>query len=275
MNDNIRVDIERFRGMLQNISVSYKHISDEDIERYVADIEDILTGRYDINDRFASIDFGAYKECYSLNNDFVIKFAREDNNTSAEENLFYRAVEDEVAEVFLPTWYCYLDSRGVELKMLDDEMASCRYYYDESQHTYVESPDYVNPVANCVIIQPRILRTVSENSYLVFPLNELDYNKASIFDAEGNKVDYSVAHKFHVSSQTWLQDIVDAYGLEYFSRLAQFLTDNEVHDLHTGNIGYYTREDGKVVPVIFDCLSREQRSQPNFCKIEKISIVKK
>ena len=258
MNDNIRVDIERFRGMLQNISASYKPISDEDIEGYVADIEDILTGRYDINDRFASIDYGAFKECYSLNDDFVIKFAREDNNTNSEENLFYSAVEDEVAEVFLPTWYCYLDSRGVELKMLDDEMASCRYCYDESQHTYVENPDYVNPVANCIIIQPRILRTVSESSYLVFPRNELDYNKAAIFDAEGNKVDYSVAHKFCVSSQTWLQDIVDVYGLEYFNRLAQFLTDNEVYDLHVGNIGYYTREDDKVVPVIFDCLSHKR-----------------
>ena len=258
MNDNIRVDIERFRGMLQNISASYKPISDEVIERYVAGIEDILTGSCDINDRFDNIGTGAFKECYSLNDDFVIKFVSEDNNTNSEENLFYRAVEEEVAEVFLPTWYCYIDSRSVELKMLEDDMAYCRYYYDESKHTYVENPDYVNTIANCIIIQPRILRTVSENSYLVFPRNELDYNKAPIFDAEGNKVDYSVAHKFCVSSQTWLQDIVDAYGLEYFNRLAQFLTDNEVYDLHVGNIGYYTREDGKVVPVIFDCLSRER-----------------
>lgn len=257
MNDNIRVDIERFRGMLQNISASYKLISDEVIERYVDDIEDILIGNCDIIDKFDSIDTGAFKECYSLNDDFVIKFASEDNNTNSEENLFYRAVEDEVAEVFLPTWYCYLDSRGVELKMLDDEMASCRYYYDESQHTYVENPDYVNPIADCIIIQPRILRTVSENSYLVLPRNELDYDKAPIFDAEDNKVDFCIANKFCVSSQTWLQDIVDAYGLEYFNRLAQFLTDNEVYDLHVGNIGYYTREDGEVVPVIFDCLSRE------------------
>ena len=275
MNDNIRVDIERFRGMLQNISASYKPISDEVIERYVADIEDILTGSYDINDRFDNIGTGAFKECYSLNDDFVIKFVSEDNNTNSEENLFYRAVEDEVAEVFLPTWYCYIDSRSVELKMLEDDMAYCRYYYDESKHTYVENPDYVNTIANCIIIQPRSLRTVSENSYLVLPRNELDYNKAPIFDAEGNKVDCHTAHKFRVSSQTWLQDIVDAYGLEYFNRLAQFLTDNEVYDLHVGNIGYYTREDGKVVPVIFDCLSREQRSQPDFHKIEKISIVKK
>ena len=273
MNDNIRVDIERFRGVLQNISASYKYISDEIIERYVADIEDILTGSCDINDRFASIDFGAYKECYSLNDDFVIKFASEDNDTNSEENLFYRAVEDEVAEVFLPTWYCYLDSRGVELKMLEDDMGCYRYCYDESQHTYVENPYYENPVADCIIIQPRILRTVSESSYLVLPRNELDYDKAPIFDAEGNKVDFHTAHKFCVSSQTWLQDIVDAYGLEYFNRLAQFLADNEVHDLHAGNIGYYTREDGKVVPVIFDCLSREQRSQPNFCKIEKKAMV--
>lgn len=254
MNEKVQADIARFRGMLQHISASYKRISDEAIEGYVADIEAILVGRCDISDKFPTIGCGAFKECYGLNDDFVIKFASEENDTVSEENLLHIAVEADVAEIFLPTWYCYLDSRGPDLQMLDDR-ASNRYYYSDSRHTYVENPDYTYQIADCIIIQPRILRTVSAKSYLTLPRNGLDYDKAPIVDTEGNKIDFRTAYDFCVSSQTWLQDIMDAYGFDFFNRLAQFLTDNDVSDLHTDNIGYYIREDGKVVPVIFDCLS--------------------
>lgn len=254
MNEKVQADIARFRGMLQHISASYKHISDEAIEDYVADIEAILADECNIEDQLPAIACGAFKECYGLNDDFVIKFASECNDTNSEEALLHNAVEAEVAEIFLPTWYCYLDSRGPSLFMLDEE-ASAKYYYDYENHTYVDNPDYTSQRADCIIIQPRILRTVSAENYLTLPRNGLDYDKAPIVDAKGNKIDFRTAYDFCVSSQTWLQDIMDTYGFEFFNRLAQFLKDNDVHDLHTDNIGYYVRKDGKVAPVIFDCLS--------------------
>ena len=254
MNEKIQADIARFRSILQHISVSYKHIRDEDIEGYVADVEAILAEKCNIEERFPAIACGAFKECYSLNEDFVIKFASECNDTNSEEALLHNAVESEVAEIFLPTWYCYLESRGPNLFMLDED-ASGQCYYNYENHTYVENPDYTSQRADCIIIQPRILRIVSDMEYLTLPRNGLDYDKAPIVDMEDNKVDFRTAYSFCVSSQTWLQDIVDVYGFEFFNRLAEFLKDNEVHDLHTGNIGYYARKDGKIIPVIFDCLS--------------------
>lgn len=250
----IQDDVMRFRCMLQNISEHYKHISDESIEYYVSNIEDILMGYCSINDRFDAIACGAFKECYELNGDFVIKFASECNETQCEEVLMLNAKADNVAEIFMPTWYCYLDSIGPELLMLDEE-ASDREYYNYEQHTYVENPDYTGQRADCIIIQPRILRTVSDESYINLPNNHLDYDKVPITDAEGNKIDFDIARSFWVFSLTWLQDIVDTYGVHFFNRLAQFLKDNGVHDLHTSNIGYYVNKDNKVVPVIFDCLS--------------------
>lgn len=255
MNERFQEDIDRFRCMLQEISRSYKHISDEAIEDYVYDIADILMGHCNIEDRFNAVGCGAFKECYSLNDDFVIKFASECNNTEIEEALMLKAAEADVAEIFIPTWYCYLSCIGPELFMLDEE-ASDKGYYNYEEHTWVDNPDYTSQRATCIIIQPRILRTVSNKSYINFPYNELDYNKAPITDNAGNTVDYHIVRNFWVSSQTWLQDIVDAYGLEFFNRLEKFLSDNEVSDLHTDNIGYYTNKDNKVVPVIFDCLSR-------------------
>lgn len=250
----IQDDVTRFRLMLQHISEHYKHISNEAINDYVNDIEDILMGCCNINDRFEAIACGAFKECYVLNDDFVIKFASECNETQCEETLMLNAEEAGVEEVFMPTWYCYLYSQGPELLMLDED-SSDREYYDYEQHTYVENPDYTSQHANYIIIQPRILRTVSDAPYINLPHNRLDYDKAPIIDAEGNKVDFETARGFWVSSQTWLQDIVDTYGAEFFNLLAEFLQDNGVHDLHTSNIGYYVNKEDKVVPVIFDCLS--------------------
>lgn len=250
----IQDDVMRFRLMLQHISEHYKHISDEAINDYVNDIEDILMGCCNINDRFETIACGAFKECYELNDDFVIKFASECNETQCEETLMLNAKEAGVEEIFMPTWYCYLYSQGPELLMLDED-ASDREYYDCEQHTYVENPDYTSQRANCIIIQPRILRTVSDASYINLPHNHLDYDKAPIVDTEGNEIDFETARSFWVSSQTWLQDIADAYGAEFFNLLAGFLQDNGVHDLHTSNIGYYVNREDKIVPVIFDCLS--------------------
>lgn len=255
MDERISQSVACFYNMLQKISHTYKHISDEAIENYSRDIEDVLAGYCNIRDRFTAIGCGAFKECYELNDDFVIKFVSEYNNTRDEEVLMSKAVEENVGEIFIPTWYCYLSSVGPELLMLDED-ASDRYYYNYEEHIWVNNLDYNIQHATCIIIQPRILRAVSEEPYTLLPNNKLDYNKTPIVDSVGQVVDYWIAHNFRVSSQTWLQDVVSAYGLEYFNRLEEFLNNNDVYDLHSGNIGYYVNKDGKTVPVIFDCLSR-------------------
>lgn len=255
MNEKIQADIERFRKMLQNISASYKHIDDKTIEDSVSNLEALMTDRSrEIEDFFDPIACGAFKECYSLNEDFVIKFASIQNDTAQEEILLQKAAEANVSEIFLPTWYCSLEGKGPDLLLLNDE-DSDRWYYDEEKHTYVENDDYVNQYADCIVIQPRILYAVQEKEYIRVPHNIIDYDKSPVIDENGNKVDFCIIDGFYVSSQTWLQDIMDIYGSDFFNRLLAFLKINDVHDLHTGNIGYYIREDGKTVPVIFDCLS--------------------
>lgn len=254
MNEEIRADVTRFRSMLQHISATYKSIDNTSIEDYVASIETLLTDRSAIESHFTPIACGAFKECYQLNRDFVIKFASYNNETDIEEALLDEAAEAGVAEIFLPTWYCHLNSKGPDLLMLDDEDSS-RYYYDEEAHTYVENEDWTSQYADYIIIQPRIAYTVESQSYIHIPRNAMDYDKAPIIDTEGNKVDFRTAYNFYVSSQTWLQDVMNTYGIEFFNRLADFIRENDVHDLHTGNIGYYVRKDGKLAPVIFDCLS--------------------
>lgn len=255
MDERVQEDVIHFRNMLQEISHTYKYISDGAIEDYVHNIKDILMGYCNIQDRFNIIGYGAYRECYTLNGDFVIKFVSEQNDTKIEEMLMLKAAEANVGEIFIPTWYYYLSSTGPELFTLDEE-ASDRGFYNYEEHTWVDNPDYTFQRATCIIIQPCILRTVGEKAYLNFPYDEFAYNKNPITDNTNKIVDYQVARSFWVTSQTWLQDIVDTYGLEFFNRLEKFLSANEVHDLHSDNIGYYINKDGKVVPVIFDCLSR-------------------
>ena len=255
MNEIIQADIDRFRNMLQNISISYRHIDEDAIENYVTRIEELLTDRSrSIEEEFSPIACGAFKECYKLNDDFVIKFATWDNCTEQEEILLNSAIEADIAEIFLPTWYCYLESKGPNLLMLDTE-SSNRWYYDEYNHTYVENDNWVDPYTTCIIIQPCITYTVSASDYIHLPHNHIDYDNCPIVDKNGNKIELEAVSFLCVSSQTWLQDMLNIYGIEFFNRFSQFVKDHDVHDLHTGNIGYYERKDGQIVPVIFDCLS--------------------
>lgn len=252
--ERLQEDLACFRSVLLSVSLHCKPIDARTIEDYVNKMKDILCNQGIIEDFFEPIASGAFKECYDLNSDLVIKFASECNDTEEEQALLQAADEAGVGEMFMPTWYCPLTSFHPELIQLSNE-DSYRWYYNERYHTCVENQDYEGQRANYAIIQPRIYDEVREREYMYFPRNAHDYARAPITDAQGNEVEFRVAESCYVTSQTWLQDIVDVYGIEFFYKLSAFLKDNKVHDLHTGNIGYYKRNDGKIVPVIFDCLS--------------------
>ncbi len=55
----------------------------------------------------------------------------------------------------------------------------------------------------------------------------------------------------------WIKDAIDTYGLDEVERLVYFLSENQIIDLHDENIGYFTQQNGKEIPVIFDWMSND------------------
>lgn len=247
-------DIAVFHSTLLSVSRSYPMYQSQ-IKNILSRMDDVLADRMTLEDAFTLVGYGAYKETYKLTHNTVIKFACEANATSEEAFLLNAADGAGVSALFIPTWFCPLESYHPQLVILDDNDDD-RQCYDSEAHTYRDDPDWVGNRASHAIIQPRIDRRESERDWVVLERNPHDYYKhTAITDPEtGEVIDVEVALDWCVSSYTWLQAVCDAYGADFFKRAAAFLKEHHVCDLHLDNIGYITT-DGVTVPVIFDWLS--------------------
>ena len=54
----------------------------------------------------------------------------------------------------------------------------------------------------------------------------------------------------YIFNKTWLADVLITFGREYLERLFNFLNQENISDLHRGNLGYID-----TIPVIFDYAS--------------------
>lgn len=234
-----RVDLEKFTKMLDEVS-HYKPICEEDILNIVNNIEKTLKWGEIIG--FEYINSGSFKECYRLNDDFIIKFACIENYTEREQELLNYAKEEGVEDLFLPTWFCPLDYSDIELTNLDSDCCYS-YYYNGERRYYTES-------ANYIIIQPMVTNVAIDlvNRYCY---NEKDYYKTPLIN-KNNKgiVNYHLFQHLIIHNMDWLQQLLDCYDINYLYKMKHFFNNYGVHDLHGGNIGYL---NGR--PVILDWLS--------------------
>lgn len=256
-NNSIEQVIDCYLSAIHHILATYHLTCEETIElcNTVDYMRKILEEGCSPENYFKAMATGAFKECYSLiPNKFIIKFTTNANETDNELKLIAEAENDDIGEIFLPTYWIPFGDIKVESTLIDnDDLFEDSQIWDEENETYVDNPDFEYPFLNGCMIQPWAIVQEKE-PYFSMSLNPHDYNKNPVKYSTGEVVDYNKAYGFFVTSQTWLQSIIDIYGDDFFNRLSDFIKRNSVSDLHNSNIGYYINEKVKY-PVILDCLS--------------------
>lgn len=249
-------DILNFTSALRSASEEYP-LNDSDMKDIISNFADIMSGDIVMEDAFERLGNGCYKECFRLNRNLVIKFASECNRTEQEEDILNRAEEAGIADIFLPTWFVYLESFHPELCVLT-EGASGQMTYASEYHTYVTNPDFCGERADAVLIQARIWKTCGEiGGFRRLESNYHDYHRDTplVDPHTGEVIEFDEARDWSVSDADWLQEVLNYYGAEFFHKAARFMSDNSMYDLHQDNIGYLIDADGKLRPVILDWLS--------------------
>lgn len=248
----VEKDVEAFAEVLNRLADNGK------LSRGTADLNihyftQVMQGTASLDDCWDIMAYGAYKECYALDQNWVIKFASEYNRTPDEMALLNKAIDENLGDLFVETYFIPLEGFHPILYNLESD----NWTFDESANTYVErDPDFeVNERASFCVIQRRIETTVSEthtrwiddiaDQYFA---EERDVNE--IFDG----FPFLIASKIPITSFDWLDTSIKLYGSETMTRFANFCDEEGIHDLHIENIGYRL-VDGKRIPVIIDWLS--------------------
>lgn len=203
------------------------------------------------NEGFDFIAAGAYKECYCLNNTHIIKFAACDNDSEDEMEILKAAQQAGLEALFLPTTYTALDIDSLTAIYIDEEHPNYSYYMTKNSRdetTYHRR--YLPTSIMGYFIQPRITETARENPGTRFRWIRDIYNNNPVVDETGEAIPYEIIHQCSVGDLGWVQSVVDHYGSVMLYRLANFIKEYCISDLHSGNIGYI---DGR--PVIIDWLS--------------------
>lgn len=180
------------------------------------------------------VGHGSFKECYKLNDDYVIKFCSCANPTEQERFLLEAAARYGVIDIFLPSYFCPLGSNTVPMTYLEDdrdydwredeEGVYYRYYYTDEESSFT--------VGNYLIIQPK----AEEACY-----RPRDIPRKPIPDSYGF---------YLITSRDWCEAVCGCYGEEFFDKLNAFVQEYQIWDLSGNNIGYF---NGK--PCIFDWMT--------------------
>ena len=235
---------------MKNILIDFE-VSNKEIDNCCDMFERVLKGLFTMDDAFSFIDHGAFKETYSLTDDLVIKFCSIDNNTNDEMYILDVATKAGLNDIFLPTrqidvsdfaQHCFLSHIAQD------------YGRGYSYNSYYKdlNPEYH---ADTVLIQKKIKNTYEEShGYVAHWVS--DYALHPVSDSLTNRiVEYSyIRDTMNMEAIDWLQSLMDNFGSEYFYSVGKFIKKHHIHDLHTSNVGYYTKGD-KILPCIIDWLS--------------------
>lgn len=232
MEKFVAMDVEGFSNILREFN-----IYDEEL---VKKFENMLNTKDSPSSYFDFIGSGAFKECYRLTEDFIIKFNSSDNPTDQEREILTAAEGAGLSAIFLPTKFHELKSCTLPLYYLDE--CSSRYLdvtYDSYYHTIKTNPNYTPISFNSFFIQPfaKIGRMNPAKTSDWGPL--IDENGDII---SNDAVDFIARY--------WTRSVLSMYGKQFFYKMINFFEEKHIHDLHTGNIGYL---DGK--PIIIDWMS--------------------
>lgn len=234
MKDLVAMDIKGFSDILHEFNIYDKEL--------VKEFECMIRAKDSPNCYFDFINHGAFKECYRLTPNFIIKFNASDNPTIRENQVLANAQQIGISKIFLPTRFYELKSCTLPLKYLDDDPNCSSALYDSYYHTMKTNPDFTPILFDSFFIQPfaKISRDINR---------EEDYSNSSLVDENGDIIpDDSI----NFTSRSWLKDVLTMYGREFFDTMINFFEEEGIYDLHRGNIGYLNEK-----PVIIDWLSEK------------------
>lgn len=171
------------------------------------DFEDVMWQLYTKGRNPASflsfLGNGSYKEAYSLNARYVIKFASINNDTEDERYISEASKREGLGDIFLDSWYFKLpETHYIELTQKEEIDAD---YYDED--------DRISYLANYIIIQPIV--EVADD------------------DWSNNFISIYLPHI------TWSRDLEKYYDTKTLTNLDRFLALYAIFDIRADNVGYY------------------------------------
>lgn len=255
---------------------NYLHMAEREQELAVQRFSSMVDFGGSPADNFDYVDKGAYKECYELNEKYIIKFTSNENPTRREINLLKNAADAGIDKVFLPTYYIELPTDTVILPEMTDEARLERTFFtynswDDENESWEQDEDDYTVYAEYAIIQPRMLYTAGryieycEDDGTYFE-NIAEANKNPEFETVDGAALCNVSifaddtyHDFIFSSRAkfWAKDLGSRLTLDEIHTFVEFVNTYFVHDLHMENIGYIAdQETGRPIAVICDWLSK-------------------
>ena len=208
---------------------------------------------------FEYVGDGAFKEAYELigASDVIIKFCSASNYTSREEEILYYAEEDEVDELFIPTYFGDLDyelpaayvededSRYIEVERQDD---NGEWYWTE---TYNE--DYAESTLNAFEVQPRCIVAAGSKKTPMRYYDKSDFEPITFGDFTIDNFD-TYCKMYSINIMEWWEAVFNLYGSDLVNRFLAFQGKYQICDLHWNNVGFYVK-NGVEYPIILDWLS--------------------
>lgn len=217
---------------------------DLDIEDAADDFIEMIENCDSPADWYGYMGHGAYKECYSLSKNYVIKFITEQNDTNAEKMIVRLAEHEGLGHIFMPSLFGSLHGYALPATEIDvEEREGAEYPKYNTNHSqyYWKTPDsYYGTYFVAYVIQPKIKYTDEDSPY----------GDAKLINKELLTV---------VLPSTWRNKCIEMYGIETAETLDQFFKEYQISDLHYGNVGYMEGKNGEDVPVIIDWISNCNR----------------
>ena len=189
--------------------------------------------KIDFGDYGIEVHSGLFKTCLvSASATYVIKYGTSNNkDIERDYKIYQEAKKYGVDKIFLPLEFLYQNVHGVKFFIQPK-------FVDTVQSGYSSCPsECPNQNYDCDLchfnISPSHARAILKN-------RSSKINKKRLENAFGNFYD-------SVDSE-WFARAAEFYGFSFIYKLNKFLYENEVSDLHEGNIGYMTNER----PVLID-----------------------
>ena len=227
-------------------------------EDFMINIRGIIAHGRAPSEYFNHLGDGSFKECYDSGIDgWIIKFATNENNSATEEQILNLAIEREIGDLFLPTFFISLP-QALDVTHVTDDNAGEYYTHrtlntaGESRYTYHRYDGYESDLyLDTAIIQPRVT-VANEIGYEVIKYIREEYDLNPLRTPDDDPIPYDDFCDMGITNRDWLQAALNIYGQETFYRLKKFISEFCINDLESRNLGWF---NGK--PVILDWLSRD------------------
>ena len=191
---------------------------------------------YPTNDDF-ELYFGASRGCLILPNmPTVVKFDVENDALGSICNRelanYRRACNQKIEKYFAPARYIGTFTKRIKYWNWELVRAVVGYHDDDDDEFWFET------------INNSLDENEKEEILISIPLYEYTKAEETYFNSSvESKMRASNSKVFYKYSNVGGQ-FIDTYGIEEFKALEKFLSDNNINDLHEGNVGFI---DGKIV----------------------------